>query len=251
MAAISYDSTAILKNFADRKNITFPLLSDPDSKIIRAYGILNETVPKGPFFGIPHPGTYILDTKGVVVQKYFEDDYTQRFTASDILAKEFGAAGSAAHSSIEAKHVRLSASAGIDVVHAGQRIALTLDVDLPGGVHVYAPGVQGYIPIELAISESSAIAVHPAIYPPSETIHLEVIKETVPAYTGHIRILGEITIAKNAKPGELVVEGAFRYQACNEKICFIPETVPLKWILQVEALDRQRVPTEIQHKPLP
>ena len=28
LAAISYDSVAILKNFADRRKITFPLLSD-------------------------------------------------------------------------------------------------------------------------------------------------------------------------------------------------------------------------------
>ena len=34
MAAISYDSVAVLKSFADRQRITFPLLSDPDSKVI-------------------------------------------------------------------------------------------------------------------------------------------------------------------------------------------------------------------------
>jgi peroxiredoxin len=32
----------VLKSFADRQHITYPLLSDPDSKIIRAYDILNE-----------------------------------------------------------------------------------------------------------------------------------------------------------------------------------------------------------------
>jgi len=37
LAAISYDSEAILKYFADRRKIDFPLLADPDSKIIRAY----------------------------------------------------------------------------------------------------------------------------------------------------------------------------------------------------------------------
>ena len=31
VASISYDSVEILKNFADRKKITYPLLSDPDS----------------------------------------------------------------------------------------------------------------------------------------------------------------------------------------------------------------------------
>src|SRR5271168_2406417 len=86
LAAVSYDSVAVLKNFADRQHITFPLLSDPDSKIIRAFDILNETVPKDtPTYGIPYPGTYILDTQGRVAGKYFEDDFRERTSASDIL----------------------------------------------------------------------------------------------------------------------------------------------------------------------
>ncbi len=247
MAAISYDSPAILKSFADRQHITFTLLSDPGSKIIRAFGILNKTA-KGPSFGIPYPGTYLLDTKDIVVEKYFEDDYTQRDAASGILAKKFGAGLGVAHSNLEAKHLRLSASAGDETVHVGLRVPLALDIDIPSGFHVYAPGVQGYIPIDLAISESSAFAAHPAIYPPSKILRLEAINESVPVYTGHIHVLREITIGKNAKPGELMVAGAFRYQACDDKECFPPETVPLKWDLRIEALDRQRAPSEIQHK---
>ena len=74
LAAISYDSVAVLKAFADREHIGFELLSDPDSAVIRGYGILNESVEKSsPFFGIPHPGTYVLNERGVVIAKYFED----------------------------------------------------------------------------------------------------------------------------------------------------------------------------------
>jgi peroxiredoxin len=39
---ISYDSVEILKEFADKKEISFRLLSDPDNKTIEAYGVLNE-----------------------------------------------------------------------------------------------------------------------------------------------------------------------------------------------------------------
>jgi DsbC/DsbD-like thiol-disulfide interchange protein len=248
LAAISYDSPAVLKSFADRKGITFPLLSDPESKIIRAYDILNETSPKGPFYGIPYPGTYVLNPKGVVTEKYFEDDFSQRYTATAILTKQFGAPVGNAHSTITAKHLTISASAGEDVVHTGQRIVLAVDIDLPHGMHVYAPGVQGYIPVNLSLAESNAIVSHPAVYPPSKILRLKAINESVPVYTDKVRVLQDVTIGKNAKPGDLPIEGSFRYQACNEKICFIPETVPVKWTLHVEALDRQRAPTDIQHK---
>ena len=67
VAAISYDSVAVLKNFADRQHITFPLLSDSGSQTIRAFGILNETVkPDTAFYGIPYPGTFIVNAQGKV-----------------------------------------------------------------------------------------------------------------------------------------------------------------------------------------
>jgi len=88
VAAISYDSVGALKNFADRQHITYPLLSDPDSKIIRTYDILNEAVKPGtPTYGIPYPGVYVVDAQGRVVSKYFEDDYRERVSTAEILAR--------------------------------------------------------------------------------------------------------------------------------------------------------------------
>ncbi len=256
LAAISYDSPAILRNFAERRHITYPLLSDPESKIIRAYGLLNETVPKGMFYGIPYPGTFLVDAKGIVVAKYFEDDYTQRVTVSDILTQRFaataggalGAAAGATHSTVVEKHLTLATSASTAVVHSGQRIALVAEVELKPGIHVYAPGVQGFIPIDLAIPESPGAVPHPAVYPESKMLHLQAIDETVPVYTGKFRVLREVTIGKNVKPGDLIVEGTFRYQACDDEKCFLPTTVPMKWTFKVEPHDMERAPSEIRHK---
>ena len=41
VAALSYDSPAVLKHFADRAKISYPLLSDPRSENIRAFGLLD------------------------------------------------------------------------------------------------------------------------------------------------------------------------------------------------------------------
>jgi peroxiredoxin len=40
LAAISYDSEAILWDFSERRKIQYPLLADPNSDIIRSYGVL-------------------------------------------------------------------------------------------------------------------------------------------------------------------------------------------------------------------
>ena len=158
---------------------------------------------------------------------------------------------------VEAKHLRLSSSASTNVVHPNQRVALFLDIDLMPKMHVYAPGVQGYIAIEWKMTETAA-KFYPVRYPAPENLRLEVIKETVPVYRGHVRLGEDVVIGPEAqvKPklnehGEMVLEGSLRYQACDDRECYIPETVPLKWTFKFEPLDRERVPAEIQHKPKP
>ena len=128
LAAISYDSVAVLKNFTDRLHITFPLLSDPESKIIRAFDILNETVAPGTaFYGIPNPGTYVIDPQGRVVSKHFEDDYRERVSATDILIQDFGKSADAAREVVETKHLRLTTTASTPVATPGHRIVLSLE----------------------------------------------------------------------------------------------------------------------------
>ena len=84
VVGISYDSTAVLKRFADKRGITFPLLSDATSRVIDAYGIRNRDAPERAR-GIPYPGTFILDSKGVIRAKLFYEGYQRRHGSADIL----------------------------------------------------------------------------------------------------------------------------------------------------------------------
>ena len=47
ICSISYDTVDVLREFANRRGITYPMLSDPDSAIIRAFGLINEEVTDG------------------------------------------------------------------------------------------------------------------------------------------------------------------------------------------------------------
>jgi hypothetical protein len=258
VAAISYDSVGALKSFADRQRITYPLLSDPDSKIIRTYDIFNQTVKPGtPAYGIPYPGLYVVDARGMVVSKYFEDDFKERVSTGDILARQFGAPIDVVRGAVEAKHIQITTAASNDIARPGLRIALSLDIEMKPRMHVYAPGVQGYIPIDWRLDDGGPAAKrHSFEYPPSEMLRLEAIGETVPVYRGHVRIRREITFGQEAvlKPlvsptGEVIIKGSFRYQACDDRKCYVPEDVPLIWRFKYEGLDRQRAPLEFQHKP--
>lgn len=84
LVAISYDSPEILRRFATKKSITYPLLSDSDSKTIDAYGIRNKEAT-GRTSGIPYPGTYIIGTDGVVRAKLFLEGYEERASTDALL----------------------------------------------------------------------------------------------------------------------------------------------------------------------
>lgn len=252
MAALSYDSPSLLKNFAARKGITYPLLSDPDSKVIRAFGILNDNFHPGQLpYGVPFPGMYIVDEHGIVRGKYFENDYTERDTAASILVRQFGVSG-AEKTELETRHLKLISSASDATVWPGNRVTLTLDLDLKPGMHVYAPGVTGgYIAVEWKMSESPSWRALAVAWPASRMLHLPVIQETVPVYESRVRLTRDLTFGQPVAPGPLIAEGAFRYQACDDKACYPPQTIPLKWTFHVERLDSQRAPRELQRAVTP
>lgn len=91
MAAISYDSLPILERFAKRKEISFLLLSDPGSKTIDAYGIRNREATGSRLAGIPYPGTFLVDSKGIIRAKLFYDSYKKRHDSAELIeaAKKF------------------------------------------------------------------------------------------------------------------------------------------------------------------
>ena len=90
VVGVSYDSVEVLKTFADKQKITFPLLSDPDSKTIVAYALKNkETVGKKfgkvDLDGVPYPGTLLVDKEGVIRAKLFVDGYKDRHSVDDLV----------------------------------------------------------------------------------------------------------------------------------------------------------------------
>jgi peroxiredoxin len=84
IVGISYDAVDVLAKFAEKRKITFPLLSDPGSKTITAYGLLNKDA-KGKTQGIPYPATIVLDGKGTIRAKLAMEGYRDRHTTKDLI----------------------------------------------------------------------------------------------------------------------------------------------------------------------
>ena len=248
LAAISYDPVAVLADFSARRAITFPLLSDPGSQTIKRYGIFNITIPESnqQAYGIPFPGTFMLNRHGVVTARFFEAAYQERDTVGSILAR-LGTGMDVSATKVSSPHVDISSYTTDSTVAPGTHFSVVLDIRPARGVHVYAPGVTGYKPIALAITPQRWVIIKTARYPRSEDYYFEPLNEHVQVYQRAFRIMQDIALdaspdaqAALKEVSSLTITGSLSYQACDDKVCFTPQAVPLTWTVQVRQLDRER-----------
>lgn len=258
VAAISYDSVEVLKSFADRRKITFPLLSDPDSSIIKRFGIQNEAdYPPGHLaHGVPYPGTFVTDASRIVRSKFFEERYADRRTAASFLALAGATpAGAAGEARTETFTLRMSASNA--AATPGQRLTLVLDFEMEPGMHAYAPGVSGYRPLRVRLDSQPLLTAHEPVFPPSKPFVFAPLRETVPVFEGGFRVTQDVTFAggqelsealKAADP-KIELTGSLEYQVCSDERCYPPASLPLRWTIKLVPLDRERAPAAIQRQP--
>jgi hypothetical protein len=237
------------------------MLSDVGSATIKRYGILNTvadealgpnakdpavmadfqrtvsvTQPAERFRGIAYPGTFMLDRQGRVTARFFEDYYWERNTVSNVMLR-LGAGGTpvgAIQASTE--HLNLKAYPSDASVSLGTRFSLVVDITPKPGMHVYAPGAANYRIVTLDIEPQAHVRTLPIRYPASEIYNFVPLNERVPVYrkpfTLAVQVVPEATAeARQALAGknELVMRGTLEYQACDDKVCYNPASLPLSW----------------------
>ena len=169
VAAISFDSQDVLAAFSERRGITFPLLSDQGSATIKRFGILNTVAEEGlgpnaddpavqadvnqyvsvfgalpMIVGTPFPGTFIVDPKGRVTSRFFEEFYAERNTASNIMLRLGSGTNPTAGTQGSTAHVSITASQSNPEISAGSRFSIVLDIEPRPNIHVYAPGAEDF-----------------------------------------------------------------------------------------------------------
>jgi hypothetical protein len=206
--------------------------------------------------GFARPGYFFIDPSGVIREKFFEAKYRERLTGNSIISKLFPELGQEVIDKVEAPHLQLALEQSDRIGVPGTRVTLVAEVKLPADVHVYSPGAQGYKPVKLVIDPVGQLEFKPAVYPRSKILYLPAIKERVPVFEGTFRISQDVKVNSGAefwgtlgKDGKnFTITGKLEYQACDQTMCYVPTSVPVRWELQVFPLDRVRAPEEIRHK---
>ena len=86
---MSYDSVDVLETFAGESGekwggkVTYPLLADPGSATIKAFGVL-QNPEKGSGFARPH--IFLVNAEGKITGKFWKEDYKVRPEIPQLLA---------------------------------------------------------------------------------------------------------------------------------------------------------------------
>jgi DsbC/DsbD-like thiol-disulfide interchange protein len=116
---------------------------------------------------------------------------------------------------------------------AGARLSLFVDVTPKPGIHVYAPGSNDYIPITVKLNPQATLKPGKVAYPKSELMTFA--DEKVPVFQKPFRLTQDVTLDKSLKPGTtVVVAGTVNYQACDDRVCYAPESAPVTWTVSVK-----------------
>lgn len=86
VAAMTYDAAEVIREFREGAGIEYPLLSDTQARSVKALGILNEDYEPGDSaYGIPYPGVFVVDRRGIIRAKIFIEGYDTRLHAESVL----------------------------------------------------------------------------------------------------------------------------------------------------------------------
>ena len=131
--------------------------------------------------------------------------------------------------------IALTTVAEADVTHTGTTYRVAIDARLEPGYHVNSnkPLEDFLIPTVLTLEPPAGIALNALAWP--EPIMLEQVGANQPlaVFEEEFVIGATFALGSDLVPGNYTVPGTLRYQACDERMCYIPTTAAVEFQLSV------------------
>ena len=101
-----------------------------------------------------------------------------------------------------------------------------LHFKINAGLHInsHTPREKSLIPTQLIVAEPSGLKIGPVDFPPGADYALAALpNDKLSVYTGEFVIHAHI----EAQPGDHLLAGVLRYQACDTNSCYPPRKAPI------------------------
>jgi len=226
--AVSPEPVDRIARFTDEHGITFPVLADADSAVIREFGILNTLIdPDERLYGLPFPGSYLTDKEGRVTAKFFNRRYQEREAPEIVLHDGLSLPVDTSDHPDATDGSVVSAVLATPTLTFQQHTTLLVRLNLDAGLHAYGqPIPEGYIPTTIAVKAPESVVVGDVVYPATKPFQVEGLNERFQVFEGDIEI--EVPLLSSEREAESVsFEIEVRYQICDERTCYAPEPVAL------------------------
>ncbi|MBI4266275.1 MAG: hypothetical protein HY657_18025 [Acidobacteria bacterium] len=148
---------------------------------------------------------------------------------------------------ITTDHLRVTTYVTEEVAAPGSLFSVVLDISPRERMHVYAPGAEGYKIITLTLEPNPLVVPRRLQYPPSETYFFEPLNERVPVFQKPFTLTQAMAVstapehrAALAKAESVTIKGTLDYQACDDRICFVPQSVPVSYTVKLRPVEPER-----------
>ena len=126
---------------------------------------------------------------------------------------------------------RVTIAASATPSSTGWNVRATI-TPLPG-IHVYAPGSDGYIGVSFAVSLPAGWKSTTPTFPTAEPYVFGELKEVVNVYQKPFVITQTVTPpAQRASKPPPKLEGTLKYQACTDRVCYPPQEQMVSIVLR-------------------
>jgi hypothetical protein len=238
--------------WAQSKNFTFPVLLDLDGKTAQRYAPAG-VLPDLPRDQVPIASNLIIDRNGRI--QFFSLLDSANFDARLIqltkrLEELLASAPDLVPTSPTGKEV-ISAPAKKEVVSIippvlvtvlpGSKAQARIAVLIAPGFHIQAnPASDSYlIPTKIDLQAARGVFAELPKYPPGKRYRLAGSSQDLSTYEGTIELSVPLRAAEDAVPGDWIVRGKLRYQACDSRSCLPPASLDVSVPVHVLAVKKK------------
>jgi thiol:disulfide interchange protein len=135
---------------------------------------------------------------------------------------------------------------GATGVRPGETIRVALQVTLPDGFHAQsnAPRDKYLIPATLTFRPPKGVEVAEVVFPAGRDFLLEGTTEPLLVFEQSFLIGAVLQVDATTAPASIEVPARFRFQACDDKVCYMPQTLAVAWTVRIVPAGE---PVQAQH----
>ncbi|MEX2641405.1 MAG: cytochrome c biogenesis protein CcdA [Balneolales bacterium] len=149
-----------------------------------------------------------------------------------------------------AERIAVETRVSVDHVRAGSefKAAVLLDIEDRWHVNANRPSLDYLIGTELTLDPHEHFIIADMRYPEPESYAFAFAGgEELLVYEGEVPVFVSFRASSSLEPGEYLIEGRLRIQACDDQVCLAPAQVPVRIPVTVGTAEQ---PAQTQHEEL-